>query len=269
MKKSIKTILQKIGIYDQLKYLPFFQLCQSILKPAVARNRRRELNFYESFLKDCALIFDIGANNGDKTHVFLNISKIVVCCEPDPANFVTLKTRFRYKKRRVIIENVALSDKTETTVMYLHHPGSAFNTLSDKWKKILEEDDQQRWNESIQFTRKQTVATTTLDNLIGKYGLPDFIKIDAEGFEETILNGLSHPIPFISFETLLPDYSFEFTNCLDKIETLSYKTTFNIALHEKLLLPGFTDRIHLEEWLLKNPQSQGFEVIAKMETRLP
>ena len=41
---------------------------------------------------------------------------------------------------------------------------------------------------------------TTLDALIAEHGLPDFIKIDTEGHEAAVLQGLSAPVPALSFE---------------------------------------------------------------------
>jgi hypothetical protein len=41
---------------------------------------------------------------------------------------------------------------------------------------------------------------TTLDELIGSYGVPDFCKLDVEGFELEVLKGLSQPVRALSFE---------------------------------------------------------------------
>jgi hypothetical protein len=41
---------------------------------------------------------------------------------------------------------------------------------------------------------------TTLDVAILKYGLPDYCKIDVEGYELEVLTGLSQAIPMISYE---------------------------------------------------------------------
>jgi hypothetical protein len=156
-----------------------------------------------------------------------------------------------------------VAEQVGTAIIHQHHPGSAFNTLSDKWAGLLEEQGEQRWSEKIRFPTRQKVPTITLDKLIEENGLPCFIKIDTEGFEENVLKGLSQPVPFISFETLLPEYAVELASCLARIEAISAHPVFNIAMHEKLLLPRFILRTELEEWLRQNPQSHSFEVIAK------
>ena len=44
------------------------------------------------------------------------------------------------------------------------------------------------------------VPVTTLDALIERHGVPSFVKVDAEGFEEEVLQGLSRSIKALSFE---------------------------------------------------------------------
>lgn len=58
-----------------------------------------------------------------------------------------------------------------------------------------------RWDSGIE------VAVTTLDDLIARHGLPRFVKIDVEGFEDAVLAGLSRPVDWVAFEALpaLPD----------------------------------------------------------------
>jgi FkbM family methyltransferase len=264
MKRRIKHFLQKKNLYYSLKYSRLFRLYQLLFKPAEIKEERREISFYRSFLPASKLIFDIGANDGHKTQAFLSIAGKVICCEPDKQNFQLLQSRFRNNKENVILENVALSDNEGTAVMHIHHPGSAFNTLSSKWKKVLEADNIRRWDEPVAFSQQQTVETLTLDKLIGKYGVPDFIKIDVEGFEEHVLRGLTHPIHYLSFETLLPDYASELQNCIRIIEAIDPSAVYNIALHESLIFPGFITRNELENWCKENSHTPSFEVIVKM-----
>jgi FkbM family methyltransferase len=266
IKKAIKNFLYKRGLYYPLKYSRLFHIYQRLFKPAEIKQQRQEILFYKSFLPACKLIFDIGANDGHKTAAFLTIAEKVICCEPDSLNFKILQTRFRNKKKKVILENKALSDKEGVAELHIHHPGSAFNTLSSKWMKVLENDNEERWDEQIRFTGTQEVKTTTLDHLIKKYGLPDFIKIDVEGFEQWVLKGLSHRVSYLSFETLLPDYANEMQNCLSHIQNLDNFATYNIALHEKLVFPQFVSKNELNEWLTANSNAPGFEVVVKMST---
>src|SRR5271166_5815912 len=50
------------------------------------------------------------------------------------------------------------------------------------------------------WSRQNVVPMLTLDTLIEHFGMPHFIKIDVEGFEEKVLSGLSAQPPLISFE---------------------------------------------------------------------
>src|ERR1044071_5988844 len=144
IKKRIRNFLYKKGIYYPLKYSRLFHLYEQLFKPGTIKQQRGEISFYKSFLPTCKLIFDIGANDGHKTEAFLNISEKVISCEPDKENFKLLQVRFRNKKTRVIIENKALSDKEGEAELHIHHPGSAFNTLSHKWQLLLEKDGEDR-----------------------------------------------------------------------------------------------------------------------------
>lgn len=252
-------------LYEYLKYSTIFYLYEKFLKPEMEERRKREISFYTSFLTNCSLIFDIGANDGHKTEAFLRIAQKVVCCEPDEKNFRTLEIRFRHQRKRVFLEKVALGSTKKTAEMFIHHPGSAFNTLNEKFKQVTEADDLTKWNEKIQYHANKEVRLTTLNNLIEKYGYPFFIKIDVEGYELEVIKGLNRPIPFISLECLLPEFSEELKQILVLLIKLDADAQFNIAVHERLLFKKFVSLTEIKNFLTSFDQNH-FELIIKMHS---
>jgi len=255
-------MLTTLGVYEHIKFSAAFHLYEHLFKPSTKREFEKEARFYTSFLQPNALIFDIGANDGHKTAVFVQIADKVICCEPDIKNYRTLSVRFRNNKK-VIIENVAVGNCEGLRKMYQHHAGSAFNTLNHKFKTIAEADELNKWSEKIRYIDELKVTTTTLDQLIKKYGKPFFIKVDVEGFELEVLKGLSTPIPYMTLECLLPEFKQELTEIFDLIYRLSAKAQFNIAIHEQLIFTSFCflDEIKKKIDRLNEPH---FELVIKM-----
>jgi len=71
------------------------------------------------------------------------------------------------------------------------------STLSQKWLTTVQHNRKfadVRWEEQVQVT------VTTLDSLIAQYGKPAFCKIDVEGTELEVLQGLSQALAALSFE---------------------------------------------------------------------
>jgi len=235
----IKKTLRGFGWYYFLRYSVLFNWYDQLFNKEKILQQKRELEFYSSFLSRCKLIYDIGAHEGHKTEVFSRLAQKVIACEPDEHNLKILRMRFR-TKRRIIIQNLAVSDKNGETDLYIHHPGSAVNTINPEWIGILEKDKLQRWSQIVQFSsEKQKVRTVTLDNLIIKFGKPDFIKIDVEGSELNVFKGLSQRIACLTFEVLLPEFWERSVECMKMLIEMDPKTGFNYAIDEKLQLDQF------------------------------
>lgn len=77
------------------------------------------------------------------------------------------------------------------------------------------------------------VRTRSLDQMIATYGLPRFIKIDVEGFELNVLNGLSHPVSWVTFEHT-PELLDETEKCVRRMKVISEGYLFNYCLGENL-----------------------------------
>ena len=78
------------------------------------------------------------------------------------------------------------------------------------------------------------MPTVTLDMLIQRYGVPAFVKIDVEGFQDAVLAGLSRPLPALSFEftTIARDVA---ARCLDRATVLG-SIGFDVSLGESMEL---------------------------------
>jgi FkbM family methyltransferase len=194
--------------------------------------RRRELEFYRSLLcqrpKEM-LVFDIGANRGQRTRLFLKLGARVVALEPDPSNQRLLARRFSrqwFRKPAVMIVGKAVSDSDAGATLWVHSPGSGLNTLSQKWVQTLAVDDR-RFGSTIEFAGQRRVETTTLDSLMGIFGDPYYIKVDVEGHEAGVLKGLKRPVPFLSFEVILPEFLDEGVECVGILGRLSESGVFN------------------------------------------
>jgi hypothetical protein len=94
------------------------------------------------------------------------------------------------------------------------------------------------------WNKEQVTEIETLDNLISKYGKPQFIKIDVEGYEYEVLAGLSQPIMTISFEYTIPERKNSIIDCIDRIVEISNQKEvfFNYSIGESM-------EWALEKWL--------------------
>jgi FkbM family methyltransferase len=244
-------MLKQSRFYLRLKASPLYDAYWGVRNSQFISNREKEVGFYRELLRDLppnALIFDIGANVGDKTDVFLRIGARVVAVEPDPSNQQILRGKFlslRIKPKPVFVVGKAVSESVGKETMWVDEPGSALNTLSTKWVDALHHDgerDPERAKE-FHFSEKRTVETTSLDDLIAKYGCPGFIKIDVEGYEMSVLRGLHQLVPWLSFEVNLPEFRDEGFECLRILRALSPSGEFNFTAdcRRGLALSEWTD----------------------------
>jgi len=116
----------------------------------------------------------------------------------------------------------------------------------------------------VQWGEVVRVPAVTLDQLIARHGLPDFLKLDIEGLEEAALRGLSRAPGLVSFEFLAGRLAAA-RACLDRLEELA-DWSYNVSRGESLELEWtrFVDRAALEAWLaLHSGQDFSGDIYAK------
>ncbi|HIJ79556.1 MAG: FkbM family methyltransferase [Desulfobulbaceae bacterium] len=193
--------------------------------------------FYGQFVGAGDLCFDVGANIGNRAKIFLALGADVVAVEPQKRCVEFLQAGFGCNPK-LHIENLALGDKPGETEMMLSEEDT-LSSLSNEWIESVRASgrfSQYSWN------LRQKVEVSTLDLLIEKYGVPVFIKIDVEGFEENVVAGLSQQVKVISFE-FVPEFIDATWKVLELLTQLgSYKVNFS---------KGESMDFELDKWVSK------------------
>ncbi len=217
---------------------------------------------YRRFLRPGDLAFDIGAHVGDRVASFRRLGARVVAVEPQPALVFTLKLLYALD-RQVTIEPVALGPQSGSIELKLNPPNPTVATASSDF--IAAAKGAPGWEEQ-RWTKTKTVAMKTLDELIAKHGIPRFVKIDVEGFEDEVLAGLHHPLPMLSFEFT----TIQRGVALKAIERLARSSlySFNAALGEsqKLVHPDPLDAKNIARWIERLPlEANSGDIYASMD----
>jgi FkbM family methyltransferase len=232
LKQVAQAFLKQIGLYQRLRSSCIYDFYWTFANPQWIANRTGEIKFYRAALEGFQrgnVIFDIGANDGCKTDIFLRLGAKVIAVEPDEINQDVIKGKFvknRFFPKPVIIVGNAVSDGVGVMTMWIDAPGSALNTLNPKWVETLRNDETHA-GKRLCFAEEKIVETTTLEKLIASHGIPFYIKIDVEGHELNILRGLKQPVPYLSFEVNLPEFKEEGLECIRILAEIAADGEFN------------------------------------------
>ncbi len=214
------------------------------------RARREAMDrLYAQFIKPGDLAFDIGAHVGDRIGCFRRLGAKVVAVEPQPPLIRTLRLLYG-RDAAVAIEPAAVGAVAGTTLLRLNVDNPTISTASEDF--IAAANDGAGWQGQT-WDRTIEVATTTLDDLIARHGMPAFIKIDVEGFELQALTGLNHSVAALSFEftTIQRDVALA---CVDRCVALGYRS-FGAALGEsQVLIERRRSAEEIKSWLTGLPE---------------
>jgi FkbM family methyltransferase len=185
---------------------------------------------YTRFLRAGDLAFDIGAHVGDRTGSFRRLGARVVALEPQPLCARAIRAIYRGDDGVTLLE-AACGERIGTVALKINSANPTVSTASADF--VSAADGAGGWEGQVWDTTIE-VPCTTLDALVAQYGQPAFAKVDVEGFEATVLAGLSRPLPALSFEftTIQRDVALA---CLGRLATLG-RYGFDVALGESQVL---------------------------------
>lgn len=184
------------------------------------------------------LVFDIGANEGNTVDIFIKYAKKVVAFEPNPE--LSNRLRYRFSKKNVVVDTRAISNKSGLQNFYI----SDFHTLSTFSKDWIQNS---RFSYTSSWNLELEVETTTLEDVIDEYGIPDYIKIDIEGYEFEVLTSFTRLVDktIIAFEWSEEEL-YKLKLILKHLYSLGYGN-FYIAHNDDVLLDDQISWIRYQE----------------------
>lgn len=182
------------------------------------------IKFYKQFVGQNKLFFDIGANIGIRSEVFNRLGVKVVAVEPQSVCFKKLTKKFKNNKKVVLVNKCIGASQGEGKIN-ICSSANVISSMSEKWKTGRFKD--------FDFDKAEIVKMITLEDLIIEHGVPDFCKIDVEGYDLEVVRGMERKIPCLNFE-FTSEFFSDSKSILDKLLSLGF-TEYNYVDGEKML----------------------------------
>lgn len=223
-----------ITIKDQLsetlrKYGPLRKVYRAVAGGEGKRRRARLAAFYRQFIAPGDMVFDVGANIGVYTEVFISLGARVVAVEPNPA----CAKQIHWTAPAAAVWCAAVGDRLGTCRLFVNEL-NLLSSVSETWVKGEQAATQVlgKWENEIE------VPMITVDEIVKAFGMPRFLKLDVEGFEVQALRGMSKQPEFLSFEF----HHHSITKDSACFDLLAKETVFDYVLEEP-------EKLEIGQWV--------------------
>lgn len=179
-------------------------------------------------------------------HLKLDCKVVAVEPQPDCADFL----RWKFCDKFVLIQK-GMSDHDGEEEMNISE-SHTISSFANDWVDAVSKSGR---FQGSSWEKKMRIEMSTLDKVIKQFGEPVFIKIDVEGYEPTVIRGLSKSVRFISFEYTVPEQVNKVEECLNHLSAIDSHYKFNYST-------GETFEFSLPEWV---PAEEMRKVIASTQ----
>jgi FkbM family methyltransferase len=204
---------------------------------------------YGRFVKPGDLVFDIGAHVGDRISSFRRLGARVVALEPQPGPARVLRL-LHGRDPLVTLVAAAAGDREGEIPLRINSANPTVSTASGDFVAAAAGApgwEGQVWDATI------AVRCVTLDGLVREHGRPTFVKIDVEGFEDRVLQGLTAPVPALSFEFTTIARAVA-DRCLARVSSLGrYRFDLSLGESRAFALGRWVDAAAMSDYLQSLP----------------
>lgn len=169
-------------------------------------------------LQNYDLAFDIGTNVGGFSNAYHNKFNKIIAIEAHPLTYDFAKKNLAKHKNIEVINKAVSNVSDEEINLYLHSSGDSGSTSMINLNNFNQEED-----------NVHKVKTISFNDLVNKYGVPQYIKIDCEGGEYNFLmnqdlSGIEFMAIELHYDFLTPSQHSELLNYLLKFFNIHSQT---------------------------------------------